>query len=443
MDKKVSVIDNLEALECAAQGNDRLNTLTRIDNPDLRQILFLALSPDITFGIKKIPEPTMYTCWSFVKRLNDEEWYLGICALLSDLQWRRLTGNAAIKSVADFLASCSDLQKKWTERIIRQDLRLNLGAKDVNNALGKDTIYLFAVPLATDYKKVKEKDLKGSWYVQPKMDGGRCTAILYPDGNVALKSRTGKEWGNFESIRSILVEINKSLNSNVPIYVDGEVVSWLNGKIDFQAIQKTMMRKDGKEVGELHFVMFDMATEEEWKNPKAPYRDRLNGLLKFSYYARQLGFNNKIYPILWKPIANPTFEELEKISKEFVEAGFEGAVARRSDIPVQNKRSKILLKVKSFIDDEAEVIGAAELQQEGKGAGILGAIKCRLKSGVEFEIGSGFSAEERESLWKSIDKHIGQFVNFKMFELTNDGVPRFPVFRYFRFIDDFENEGNL
>lgn len=433
-----SVIQDLEALEKAAQGNERLETLQKVDNESLRHLLKLALSPDITFGIKKIPEPVKVP-WHHQYN-NDETWYLDICDLLSNLRWRRITGNAAIQAVSDFLASCTELQKKWSERIIRQDLRLNLGAKDVNNSLGENTIYLFSVPLATDYKKVKEKDLKGKWHVQPKMDGGRCVAILHPDGNVELKSRTGKDWRNFESVRKALIDLMKSLPVRSPIYIDGEVVSRLNGKIDFQAIQKTMMRKDGKEVGELQFVMFDIAIENEWKNPSAPYYKRLEHLMIVEAHANTM-CQGKVVGITSQRVTNPTLKELEEISQAYVEMGYEGAMARRSDIPVQNKRSKTLLKIKTFIDDEAEVIGASELQREGKGADLLGAIKCRLASGVEFEIGSGFSAHEREIFWKINYKtfnDLPKYVNFKYFRLTDDGKPFFPVFRYFRSEDEVD-----
>lgn len=434
---KISVIENLEDLEKSAQGNDRLNTLVKIDNPDLRFILHQALSPDITFGVKKIPEPC--SCPRHPEFESDAQWFLGICGLLSDLRWRRSTGNDASSRIADFLASCNDLQRKWSERIIRQDLRLNLGAKDVNNALGENTIHLFSVPLATDFRKVKERDLKGRWFIQPKMDGGRCVAILYPDGSVELKSRTGKEWKNFESIRESLIKLNKSINLQTIIYIDGEVISRLNNKIDFQAIQKTMMRKDGQEIGELQFVMFDAALEDEWKKPEMSYQKRLEFLKLINSHAN-LVTNGKIYSISYQEITNPTFEQLEKVSQKYVEDGFEGAMIRRLDVPVQNKRSKTLLKIKTFIDDEAEVIGASELQREGKGAGALGALKCRLKSGVEFEVGSGFSAEEREQFWfiHTTFNDLPRYVNFKYFRLTDDGKPFFPVFRYFRSEDEVD-----
>ncbi len=432
----MNVIQALESMEAAAQGNARLDALKAADSPDLRKVLTLALSPDITFGVKKLPTDDVGE--DFQRTFNDTEWNFALLGLLAALQKRELSGNAAQEAIALFLGTCgTDEQIKWTERIIKQDLRLNIGAKDVNNVFGKDTIYLFDVPLATDYAKVKPKDLKGRWEMQAKLDGGRCVAVLPGDGGpVRLLSRTGKEWGNFESIR-LLLQAGNSSRRGPTVYLDGEVVSYVNGRIDFQSIQKTMMRKDGVETGELRFICFDAAEESEWKEPKLEYWQRLNYLQDFLV---RLDIDElRVYPIFSVTVTDPTPETLLKASEQFVERGFEGGMVRRSDLPVVNKRSKTLLKVKSFQDSEAVITGMVE--GTGKLQGMLGALKCQWEtesSGVlkitSFEIGSGMDEKTRKELWEM--KPIGRTVNLKYFEITNDGSPRFPIYRSLRHEDD-------
>lgn len=433
----MTIIQVLEELEQAAQGNVRLEVLKKHDSKQLRELLFLTLSPDVTFGVKKIPVPVPsdYT-------FKDEEWHSKLLALLESFKVRSLVGKEAQSVIANFLGQCNDTQKKWAERIIRQDLRLNIGAKDVNNVLGANTIYLFSVPLATDFVKVKQKDLKGNWVCQAKLDGGRCVAFLPANkGLVSLKSRTGKEWYNFESIKKSLQHINNTrLNSYKSIVFDGEVVSLDDeGKVDFQSIQKTMMRKDKVEVGKLKYIIFDYATEEEWKNPQKTYiirHDNLEGF--FCLVASPTPDNIGLVYTLPDCLENPTHEGLVFVAKQLVEQGYEGLIVRRADEVVKNKRSKQLLKVKLWIDEEAEIIGKSELQREGKGVGTLGALICRV-NGKEFEVGSGFKDHEREELWN--DKSIfGQKVAFRYFELTDDGKPRFPTFRGIRHPDDIGKE---
>lgn len=93
----------------------------------------------------------------------------------------------------------------------------------------------------------------------------------------------------------------------------------------------------------------------------------------------------------------------------------------------QPKRSRTLLKVKSWHDAEAVVVG--HVPGKGKHKGRLGALRCttggRANSppAMWFELGTGFSDAQREA-----PPAIGSIVTFKYQELTPAGVPRFPVF---------------
>jgi DNA ligase-1 len=82
-------------------------------------------------------------------------------------------------------------------------------------------------------------------------------------------------------------------------------------------------------------------------------------------------------------------------------------------------RSATLLKVKTFHDAEAVVVG----HQAGAGRhkGRLGALLVRLPDGTEFAIGTGFTDREREN-----PPGVGATVTFRYQELSEGGVPRFP-----------------
>jgi DNA ligase-1 len=119
-------------------------------------------------------------------------------------------------------------------------------------------------------------------------------------------------------------------------------------------------------------------------------------------------------------------------------------------------KSGELLKIKRFVDDEAVVVGVEELmhnENEAKtnalgrterstakaglrGAGTLGKLIVRRQDGVEFGIGTGFTAQQRADLWDHRRRRgplVGKLVTYKHF--ANAGVkdaPRFPVFKAFR-----------
>jgi DNA ligase-1 len=87
----------------------------------------------------------------------------------------------------------------------------------------------------------------------------------------------------------------------------------------------------------------------------------------------------------------------------------------------ERKRSGTLLKVKTFQDAEATVIGYES--GTGRNAYCVGALVAQLQDGTEFRISSGLTDALRRDPPK-----VGTLVTFKFQELTDGGVPRFPSF---------------
>jgi DNA ligase-1 len=114
-------------------------------------------------------------------------------------------------------------------------------------------------------------------------------------------------------------------------------------------------------------------------------------------------------------------DALHEFERDILNAKGEGVMLRAPRSPYEFKRSGHLRKLKRFIDDEATVIGHQD--GEGKHEGRLGALVCQLRDGKTFRAGSGFTDEQREN-----PPAIGAIVTVRYFELTPDGVPRFPTF---------------
>lgn len=114
-------------------------------------------------------------------------------------------------------------------------------------------------------------------------------------------------------------------------------------------------------------------------------------------------------------------EHLRATLAAIEQQGGEGLVLRRPDVPYRTGRDKASLKVKSFQDSEARVIG----HKPGKGrlSGKLGALHVELPDGKRFYIGSGFTDAQRDN-----PPPVGSDVTFKYQGLTKRGLPRFPVF---------------
>jgi DNA ligase-1 len=148
-----------------------------------------------------------------------------------------------------------------------------------------------------------------------------------------------------------------------------------------------------------------------------------------------------------------TWLDVLEYEEKALEAGYEGLILRSPHGAYKQGRSTlkegICIKLKRFLDSEAEVIAITELQhnlnarevnevgrtkrsthQAGKSGGdTMGSLYVRdLTSGVEFEIGTGFTAEDRQEWWNYRIQRLGLIVKYKFFPVGVKDKPRHPVY---------------
>lgn len=92
--------------------------------------------------------------------------------------------------------------------------------------------------------------------------------------------------------------------------------------------------------------------------------------------------------------------------------GGEGIMLRQPGSPYVNGRNKTLLKMKSFLDDEATVIAYTD------GKGKHGELVVERADGCVFKVG----------VHRAQPPALGTKITFRYQTLTKDGVPRFPTF---------------
>ena len=109
--------------------------------------------------------------------------------------------------------------------------------------------------------------------------------------------------------------------------------------------------------------------------------------------------------------------ELKKIEKQ----NGEGLMLRKAGSVYEHKRSRTLLKVKSFHDEEGIVVG--HQTGHGKNSGVCGAVLLKTPDGRDVKVGTGLSDAQRKKPPKK-----GAVVTYKYFEVSKSGAPRFPVF---------------
>ncbi|MDX3774461.1 DNA ligase [Chromatiaceae bacterium AAb-1] len=111
------------------------------------------------------------------------------------------------------------------------------------------------------------------------------------------------------------------------------------------------------------------------------------------------------------------FEKLRALES----AGAEGLMLHHQDALYQTGRSNDLLKLKTYQDTEAVVIGYRP--GKGKYQGMVGALMVKTPEGKTFAIGSGLTDELRRN-----PPEIGAVVTYRYNGFTNNGLPRFARF---------------
>ena len=274
--------------------------------------------------------------------------------------------------------------------------------------------------------KFNSEKAKFPYAATPKIDGIRFLMV----GGAALTR-------SFKPIRNEYLQ--KILSSNLPEGIDGELTSGST----FQECSSIMRIK-----GEPEFKVWIF----DFVNPKGevkPYKERMNELRNFE------SFNIPSYEILFPTIVSNQ-EQIDQLMINNLNAGYEGLMLRDPNGIYKFGRSSvkenILLKVKEFMDDEAEIIAFREKMvntneglkdnfgrtkrsscQDGlKPSGTLGGFILRNSEGLEFSCGSGLNDALRDEIWKNQSKYLGKLVKYKYMSKGIKDLPRHPVFIGFR-----------
>ncbi len=386
---------------------------------------------------KKILLYTYHPLWQYnvtsdnLKKKNSlrGKVYKNFFDLLDDLQSRKITGHDAIGAVHTFIDSQSnkDNIEELIYCIIDKDLKTRAGDKIINKAI-PNHIPEFSVALADKYEP-KLVDWKDNWYVSRKIDGARCICIIDYNGDAAFYSRTGK---SFETL-GVVSDGIKALGVTNVVF-DGELCLVDDeGNEDFQGIMKQLKKKDHT-IPNPSYKIFDMISHDEFYNKKGqlnkPYSIRYNNL-------REVMRNNTCtcLSVLGQELIKDDdhFQEWTKRANDY---GYEGLMLR-ADEPYKGKRSKDLLKVKKFFDDEYVVIDA----EFGPFRYVKDSAECEELSAVTIEhknhkvrVGSGFSIEQRQEFYKNPKKILGNQITVQYFEETKNqdgGLSlRFPTFKF-------------
>jgi DNA ligase-1 len=363
--------------------------------------------------------------------------YESIFDLLNALKNRTITGHDAIGAVNSFI----DNQIEYEELIhciIDKDLKTRAGDKLINKAI-PDFIPTFSVALADKYAP-KIVNWKDGWYASRKIDGARCIAVVDDKGNSTFYSRTGKVFDTLNIVHDAIRSVGL-----VNVVLDGELcLIDEDGVEDFQGVMKELRKKDHI-IPNPVYKIFDILTHEEFYSQKGnssrPFSIRIKDLEYTLYPPKSISERmnrdeNSCLKILEQTLVKDEFH-FQELVKEASNKGWEGLMLR-ADEPYKGKRSKDLLKYKTFFDDEYTVedvsFGPFRYVKDGRECEeiMLSNITIDHK-GYKVDVGSGFTIEERQAFYKDKSRILNKTVTIQYFEETENqegGISlRFPTLK--------------
>lgn len=291
----------------------------------------------------------------------------------------------------------------------------------------------FKPMLAERLSDINKLNLTGGRTIvaSPKLDGIR--AINLGDG--VLRSRSLKPIPN--------AHVQKLFGGKEFAHFDGELICGdPTSPSCYRDTNSAVMSRDGEP--DVSWFVFD-----HFGMPSAEFQLRHHEI----EHQMQLANVKRGKVVILEQRSVSYLDQLIYLEEKWLEQGYEGVMLRAPDgvykFGRSTEREGILLKLKRFVDAEAEVVGFQELMSNQNEAttnalghtersmhqenmipqGVLGALLVRdLQTGVEFSIGSGFDAKQRKEIWECKDGWQGKIVKYQHFPIGAKDKPRFPTF---------------
>lgn len=294
--------------------------------------------------------------------------------------------------------ACSEAQARWNKQLERKGYGLDPAQSQATRAISP--------MLAQVYQDLRRKIDWNNAFTQPKLDGFRCLADLV-DGQVRLRSRENKPITTLPQVAQVLKKI---LKAKPGMILDGEL--YAHG-MPFQKIASGVKRQS--EISQtLQYHVYDQISEK-------PFTHRFQEAKNLLYQADLM----VVVPV--KTVLVDNEDGLMFCQREFIEEGYEGAMLRHGIGGYEaGKRSKSLLKAKTFRDQDFKIIDV----KEGRGTHLGMAIfVCVTGAGHLFDVLSPGSHQDKKRFWDQWKEYVGKQVTVRYQEMTlgDEPVPRFPV----------------
>jgi ATP-dependent DNA ligase len=302
-----------------------------------------------------------------------------------------------------------ETERKWKDKKEKENYKESVDQETKDNF-----VYLPMLANTYDPKKKTGKGITFPCYVQPKLDGLRCVVYIQ-NGTIHYQSRTAGYFETMDHLTPYLLPVFKKYPN---LILDGELYTT---DIPFEELaglikKKKLTDSDKERLKAVEYHIYDIISEKETFEERYQIIDHLFQK-EFIFIGSPI---KKVFTTLVSDV--PSFHH--KFT-EFVYEGYEGIMLRNVEGLYRcNYRSNDLQKYKEFLETEYEIVNFTEGDGRDKGSVIW---VCKTEDGREFNVRPKGEMKQRQEWFKNGGKYVGKKLTVIYQELSEKGVPRFPV----------------
>lgn len=408
-----------------------------------RKLMFYAMNPYYTFGVKKFTRPKEYAAEDGSIEL--------ITDVLDQLRSRALTGTAARDTVTMLLSAFTQETASYLERVIEKDLKAGFSPDTYNKVWPTDTVPVFKVMLADKCEDAEEFEKYITFPCQAdwKYDGERNIALVKSDG-ISHISRSGLEAFHMNGLfDSELMDIHA--------YVK-QTFGWDDYVMDAERFASdwtdTMnAKKSGNDDAKSRMFLrvFFIMPLADWEAQKTDItmkknRENITTILEALPHISRITLSNG-------RIVND-YQDMTKYCDEVTTPGFdgqpkghEGLILKDLEATYAWDRTIAWCKVKKFYTADGIIVSVAPGRPKSKYEKTTGRLNCigYLENGEKFEcgVGSGLKDWERDAIRDNPEAYLNGAVTVEIkYQETSKARGkdiislRFPTVHRFRDRDD-------
>lgn len=314
--------------------------------------------------------------------------------------------NIGKKNETTFLDQClSETKKKWLDKKDKEQYSLTT----VVNVSEK--VFPMLAQTYDPTKTKKSNTITYPCYVQPKLDGLRCVVYQTKDKEIAYQSRSGMY---FETLSHLNDDIKAIFTNHPSLVLDGELYTKdypfeeLAGLIK----KKKLSEEDKQRLRLVKYHIYDIINEADTFEKRCQFLER------------EIKTRNNLVQV--ETLICESLNNFREYFSRFVgEEGYEGVMLRNKEgLYRVNYRSHDLQKYKEFQEAEYEIVGFREGEGRDEGTVLW---TCKTPEGKTFSVRPKGSVAMRKAWFENGIQYVGKNLTVIYQELSEMGVPRFPV----------------